>query len=219
MKPKQTQVLGLLITVLLSLIVYNLYIIYSLTSYIKLDQSDVTTSFAIVDAIFFQVIKLIIVSYLIFALSVEIRGIYILRDRLKNKILARLKSEHLIKDEPEIKEGDYIRGNNKDITNQFTLQDLASEIKIQDDSTKLNFTPVSGYDKRLVERYGRDALESITRADYLNLSVLNIEAKLSSLKLLEEYYDTLNLTKSTDKNLIYWKNCLDDIKSLKCMSK
>lgn len=212
MKPKQTQVLGLLITLLLSLIIYDLYIIYSLNLYMKLDQLDVTTSFAIIDAIFFQVIKLIIVSYGIFALSVEIRGIVILRDRLKNKILAKLKQEGLVKDS----------------TNQFTLNDLAKEINIQDESANLTFEPVKTkvtyqdmhldkYQNIHLDRYGREALDSLTRGAYLNLSVANIQARLESLKKLENWYKNTSPSGVADIYRKYWDNCVVDINFTKTL--
>lgn len=93
MKPKETQILGLLITGLISLIVFDLYTIYCITSYIKLTNLDVTTSFAVMDALFYQYIKLIILSYGIFALTVEIRGIYITRSRRNAKLEAQIERE------------------------------------------------------------------------------------------------------------------------------
>lgn len=211
MKPKETQIYGLLITILLTLIILDLYTIYSITSYIKLTTLDVTTSFAVVDAIFYQVIKFIIVTYGIFALSVEIRGKYIQRERLRNKIQVKQKSMY-----EQCKES--IDRTNQMIDNEFTLQDLVKEVKIQDESSKLNFEPIKTkdtYQDIHLDRYSREALDSLTRGAYLNLSVANLEARLESLKKLENWYKNTSASGVADKYIDYWKNVTSDIKYIK----
>lgn len=236
MKPKQTQVLGLLITLLLSLIIYDFYIIYSINAYIKLDQSDVTTSFAIVDALFFQVIKLIIISYGIFALFVEIRGIYILRERLKAKLEAKTKSmyeqckdsldrtntminkEYAEPNKTEQLYKDFEANAIRD--NVFSPKDLLDEIHLQGGSANLNFEPIKTketYQDIHLDRYGKDALDSLTRGQYLNLSVANIDARLRSLKILENWYKNTSPSGVADIYRKYWDNCVVDINFTKTL--
>lgn len=83
MKTKQTQILGLYIVALLILISFDFYTIYSLVNYGKLATDDVVTSFAVVDALFYQSIKFFIVSYLIFYVSIEIKDQFAERERLR----------------------------------------------------------------------------------------------------------------------------------------
>lgn len=138
MKPKETQITGLFILGLITFIILSFAQIHSLVNYAKLTSLDSVTTFAVMDAIFFTVIKLLITLYIVFFLAVDIRGQFIQRERLRNKLETRIK--RVIKDEedPEPKKGDFIQIPNE---NGYTLQELVDEIKIQDESSKLNFEP------------------------------------------------------------------------------
>lgn len=208
MKPKETQILGLLIILLISLIVFDLYTIYCITSYIKLTSLDVTTSFAVIDALFYQSIKLIIMSYGIFALSVEIRGIYILRNRRNSKLITKMqKGQDRRPSEPVKHEHSY------------TLQDVLDEAKLQETASDLSFRELTPtYDLTLVDKYGIDALSSLTRGQYLNLSVINIEAQLKSLKQLRQFYINTSASGVADEYIKYFNNCEEAIKTINQIS-
>jgi len=83
MKIKETQILGLFIMSLLILITFDFYTIYSLVNYGKLITTDVVTSFAVTDALFYQALKFFIVTYLIFYVSIEIKNKFAEREKIR----------------------------------------------------------------------------------------------------------------------------------------
>jgi hypothetical protein len=221
MKPKETQVLGLLITLLISLIVFNLYTIYAITSYIKLTSLDVTTSFAVVDAIFYQVIKLIILSYLIFALSVEIRGKLILRERLRAKLQARTKSMYeQCKDSIDrinnTIDKESIKYESRNL--QCTPKELLDEASAQHEASNLNFEPVKELPvfnniDEVIKRYGFNGYMELTSRLRLQLTSSIPKERLESLKSICSFYNSFaeSLTESEQEG---FNNAQDDVQLL-----
>lgn len=206
MKPKETQLLGLYILGLISFIILSFAQLHSLINYLKLTSLDSVTSFAVVDAVFFTIIKLLITLYIVFYLSVEIRGQFIQRERLRNRLEAKLKKERISEAIKQMNEQPFQWDDDNDNKgrpidaniNQFSPKDLLDEVKIQDESSKLNFEPVIENDitaktilsyKDLQIRYGTDAVASLdnTVATNLRLNVSN-EETLQALNLLKAYY-------------------------------
>lgn len=197
MKPKETQVLGLLITLLISLIVFDLYTIYCISSYLKLTSLDVVTSFAVVDALFFQSIKLIILSYGIFALSVEIRGIYITRERRNNKLRVKFKAS-VDKEKEENKES-------------FTLQDVLDEAKVQEEASNLIFEsnlPELKSTDEVIQRYGFNGYMSLSIKGKMYLSSTILRDKFNALREVNQYYHS---RANDETDIRCWENVQHDL--------
>ena len=222
MKPKETQYLGALITLLLALIVLDLYIIYSINQYSKLDQSDVTISFSIIDALFYRIIQLIVVSYAIFYIVVQIRGIVIQRERFNNKLQSKIKT-NLTKEEfreamKEFNDKPFsikvIEDETKSKPNPIDFSDAFKDIKEQAKGSDLTF------DRKLVmrledvyNRYGKDAYDSLKEPFQTNLrlNTSNIE-KLQALNTLQDYYANIEPINKEDSK--YWDNVVIDTRKI-----
>ena len=220
MKPKETQYLGALITTLLALIVLDFYIIYSINMYAKLDQSDVTTSFAIIDALFYRVIQLIVVSYVIFYISVQIRGIFIQRERFNNKLQAKFKpsitKEQFEQAMKELNDKPFsIKTVDNDTKpNPIDFSDAFIDIKEQAKGSDLEFKKIYTVSlKYLFDRYGKDAYNSLKEPfkSNLRLNSTNIE-KLQALNMLQDYYSNIEPINKEDSK--YWDNVVIDIREV-----
>ena len=220
MKPKETQYLGALITTLLALIVLDFYIIYSINMYAKLDQSDVTTSFAIIDALFYRVIQLIVVSYVIFYISVQIRGIFIQRERFNNKLQAKFKpsitKEQFEQAMKELNDKPFsIKTVDNDTKpNPIDFSDAFKDIKEQAKGSDLEFKKIYTVSlKYLFDRYGKDAYNSLKEPfkSNLRLNSTNIE-KLQALNMLQDYYSNIEPINKEDSK--YWDNVVIDIREV-----
>lgn len=209
MKPKETQILGLLITALISLIVFDLYTIYCITSYIKLTSLDVTTSFAVIDALFYQSIKLIILSYGIFALVVEIRGIYILRNRRNSKLITKMqRGQDRRPSEPVKHEHSYTL---QDVLNE--AQSIEDEFKVQEEASNLKFIsnlPEFKTTDEVIKRYGFNGYMALNAKERTVLTSTILEDKFHSLRVMNQYYHEF-INKTDKQEMECWNNVQHDL--------
>jgi hypothetical protein len=192
MKTNQTNVIGIIITVILLLITVTFYTINSIVTISKVETPNVVTHLACIDALFYNTLKLFVLLYAIFYASLKLNEVYKFYTNKKEidadikSLLERLKKVYNASPVQSSKEKEVIV-KERDTFN-VTCTTPAFD-KLPDITTDCTI-------EYLIAHYGKDFYKDLSITDECILRFGNTEDKLEILtNVLKKMVSFKNLIK------------------------